>query len=436
MLILHYDGEFEDFRTTTLGSIEEEQRDTLRDLSERDWSPYEKLSRDYLAKEAELESLRERLESLSDEENARINHVRAVAKRAIELAPLAQDSVESLAQEHIASIEHMNRQELEARVAAVEEELADLSELFELAGEAWPMPLAHERRDDSDIIEVDEIPLDPVFREVGPIAQRMIERHGVTNKASAMITEHLVSNPEQIMLSTEIGEAVYTDETHFDGMSEDQRERCISGRVRRLLEPNELVTRMVSEENFVLQRGFRRYLHKDTLKNVQHKRRIYRVVPWEDGVEIPDEFDDQVVMMNDDGSEVETFVPNPDSVSEKETARMEAAIQWLDEHALLPADGTEFSLLQLRAKVASLKQQQRVSGTKEQGPTARYLENLDNVVRTPIDNTRGFSATSLVVLSAYDLRHRGEPTKLVELGDRANQLLAAYFEDQEAARTA
>ncbi len=286
-------------RQSALDSIGNEQAATIEELTNRDNSPYELIASEYKTTVTELATAEKHLADL--ETDPRETRLRLAAQRAIALAPLSEPAATKIAKTRIENIQAMNRHDVELVTARLGSKAAELGQLYDLAGTAWPVPQAIHNTD-PDILVIDEIPLDPESHASPEeeTIRKLIERHGSTHGASILLTAYLIDNPDVVFTPDQLGEMLYQDESHFDGMTTEEREVCIRKRIQRLLNQDARVVGYVEDEGMYLQYGYRRFMSRDTGLNVRNKRRIYRVTQARDGVE--DEFEETVLVAHD-GSE-------------------------------------------------------------------------------------------------------------------------------------
>ncbi|HET6924333.1 MAG TPA: hypothetical protein VFH39_00700, partial [Candidatus Saccharimonadales bacterium] len=308
-----FDGDLEDFRQLALSGIQAEQAETLDTLRERDNLPYELISKEYEDRVKELAAAEARDAELSNLDEAQQRRLREAARRAIELAPLVETAAQQLVSARIRNLATLDHGELQAKITQLQAEIADLAELHSLAGTPWPVPRATSGNDPSMLIE-DIIPLGP-DTHASPENEtlcRLFERHGYTHGASIMLTAYLLGNPGVIFTPEQLGQELYVDDSHFEGMTEEKRLETMRLRIHNLLNSRAKVAGFLQDEGFRLQYGWRYFLNPRTRKNLVPKRRIYRAVPLETGIDPGDTFPDDIVMVAEDGTQYrEAPVPMP-----------------------------------------------------------------------------------------------------------------------------
>lgn len=296
-------SDVDDFRLLGEEGLYHEQTDTLSELAIKDNTPYELIPGACDEKEAELQEAAARLKALSDVEDERKTRLLAAAKRVAELAPSTSDAAAQLAKEKIASLKDLNREGLRQRIVELTSELGVLREALQISQTPWPAPLA--TRDiylgsknevpEPDFYIIDEIPLEPETCEPGePDGSTSREFHGTTNKASMMLTNYLARHPDIIFTPQQLGAYLYTDPSHFAGMQDAERDRCISQRIHRLLNQHELVAPALAELGYRLQYGYRHFIDSKTDQAIQRKRRIYRAVSQTSNPNAPTTFEETV----------------------------------------------------------------------------------------------------------------------------------------------
>lgn len=335
------DTDVAEFRSIGKDALYEEQLDTRAVLLEKDNDPYVAIADAVKAKNSELHEAQSKLETITDEEDERKSRLLAAVRRVTELAPYAEDAASKLASEKILAIKHLDRQGLSERIGQIGVELSQLEESLRVSQEPWPVPLVIRDYDlamqkaletaTEEVVLEDEIPLDPETHEPSEALRKLIERHGYTHKASIMLTAFFMEHPDTIFMPQQIGTYLYTDESHFAGMTEAERDRCISIRIHSLLNQHEFVKPMLEEAGYKLQYGYRHYINPQTGKSVQRKRRIYRAVEIAEQPDAPDTFSETVYS----GSEPEVTTPAVTSVTPEQSSALtaEAVSPEASEHA-------------------------------------------------------------------------------------------------------
>jgi hypothetical protein len=399
----------EEFRDIARGGLYEEQLDTRATLLQHDNDSYAQLSDAIEQKQTELAAANARLDTLTDEEDAQKTRVLAAAKRAIELAPYAETAADTLASQKIDAIEHLNRDSLRARIAAISFQLANLEQADLVASEPWPVPLVLRDNALAQFSEhvsdtYDEIPLGPESHETSSDTMRkLVERHGYTHGASLRLTEYFMQHDNVVLTPEQLGDYLYTDQSHFEGMTEQEKNRCIRMRIHSLLNQHAFVGDWLATEGYLLQYGYRHFVDAASSKDVRPKRRIYRVVQMNDQPDAPHTFTEHVDAANPAYAvalaETES---NPLSLAAEENndahiefiQSVQSAIVKLDNYGLLPKQYSKHVAAgDLRGRILRIPKDER-----------RSLQSLLNGITTVTPNY-ATSATE-IVMSTLDRQHQ------------------------------
>jgi hypothetical protein len=273
------DAEFEAIATEALT---EEQQGIYDQLTAGDMSQYEDVVADLRAKESIVEDLETQIadaRNVMTEEQKRYDDL--VTKLAT-IAPLGESKAKELAERRKGEIELANVAAAREQLAEAELDVIDASDLFVLAGKAWPIPLlavrgvAKTEEFEGDIDSVDEIPIDPVLRKsdqerVDGIRNRNID----APEASAYITFFLADNSGKVVTVDELVGFLYG---HVN-----RDERDLRSRITTMLGPKvqgQRIQKMLTEEDagYLLQYGWRRDYDSRNKRMVGPQRRIYRAL--------------------------------------------------------------------------------------------------------------------------------------------------------------
>jgi len=453
------DADVVEFRQIGKDALYQEQLDTRELLLAEDLSPYEEVAEQYAAKQAELAAAEAKLATISDIEDARKARLLAAARRVTELAPYAKGPASSLAQEKIAAIEQLDRAGLKERIGSLGVQLADM-EAAHYSGEAWPAPRiiwdyesanqpeaeTPETPEETVIVE-DEIPVDPETHELGEPTEtqrKLIERHGLTHKASLKLAAFFMDHTNIIFMPQQLGAFLYTDESHFAGMSTAERDRCISTRIHCLLNQHELVKPMLEEEGFQLQYGYRHYINSLTGKSVQRKRRIYRVVRTSEFPDAPDTFEETI----DPALQPEALMPpvyhhssekaaprelmpvaaaeDKPELEETFTAHVQEVIEQLNDLGLLPEQVDDsMTVLALKTKLL-----QKVSRRNRQHPAVKALK-----ARAEGSYPHNKTNATEMVIAALDPHHQpkyGSTRDVRRVETIVSSMLETYYDSLTA----
>lgn len=291
-----------EFKTIAANGLYLEQSNTRNHLLAQDNEPYELLVKTYEDLLAEIKVAKADLEIITDQEDIRKSHLLDIVRRVVEIAPLAETTANTLASKKIEAIENIARNVLQQRIGSLTVEIAELEQVLAIAGKAWEIPRViqaydislQQDIDNEKIIIEDVIPLEQETHETEGAMKKLIERHGTTHGASLTLVAILMDNQNRIFLPQELGEVLYQDESHFEGMSEAIKTMCINQRIHRLLNQHSSVKPILEKEGYVLQYGYRHFIDYNTRRPLQRKRRIYRVVSQNDAQDVPTTFEDIV----------------------------------------------------------------------------------------------------------------------------------------------
>lgn len=275
----------DDFRAMAREGIADEQDDLLLDLLERsDNLPYGDLHADGQRLEDELAEAAERLATISDEEDAKKTHYLELAKKVAELAPRREHEADELAADRIAHLDSLNREALRERIAAIKADIEGYNLLFEEVGAAWPLPRAVMATTFAETYFVDEVPLPPRIHDSTARLQRIRERNVDAPEASQWVTLYLADKSRQSVTVDELVTLLY------EAVEAERDNGDLRSRVTTTLGPKihgKRIRKMLAEEGFALQYGFRTYYEKRPDGSVKQvaRHRIYRAIPLEEATE-------------------------------------------------------------------------------------------------------------------------------------------------------
>jgi|GEM_PF-3439762 len=274
----------------------------------------------------------ERMRHLSP--NAVEDLKRLQASRTPNFNPQLSPAIQALEDEQLHILEEIEAEQQRQRTFT--ERQARLDALIEQGGEAWPLPSAHYRRfrpggdpegkdeptktDDSVQIDLDELPVEPQLSERGSrMLAAMRERHIDAPDASQFIALYLMETAGKAVSVRDLGNFLYTDD-----MQAEISETNLRARITTLLGPaTNIVGRLLDEEGYVLQYGWRRTLDKKGGKiKIAKTQRIYRALTKADADALkPGEYKTE----NESGTYRDEFViekrsETTDSATEAEVA--------------------------------------------------------------------------------------------------------------------
>lgn len=344
--------DLEDMRQVAVDNLWLEQAYTLDGLKGQDLSLYDQLAAEHMATERDLREVQDRYATITDQEDARSNRIRAAAKRAIELSPLSEESVNELAAEKIKALHDMNREELAVRIGELTAHMAQLDEVFNFAGKAWEIPRVPNGATENTPEFIDILPVDPGTQsQEGGVYARNVEEYKV--KAAVEITRFLLATKGDIITDKAIADEVYADERDFDGKSDaeiDERNRRAAGR---LMRPDASVTKLLAEQGLAIQYGWRLMVYPGTETKVKGSRklRIYRIAEQDivDSAEELVEYRPYLDLTEEepaDSSEAEmSLEPTEEVLVSREL------LDWLTDNGLIRDDGKKIPIAQLKARL-------------------------------------------------------------------------------------
>lgn len=212
-----FTGDDKGYLPVVLSAIENEQEQTIEELAQIPHEPWADLGARYAGLLDSRADTEERLRTITDEEDARKTHVLAMDALAKQLAPTAPDEeITEITARRMAAIDNLNRLGLQDRILTINEELVALDGLYEVAGQAWPVPQVYrpEASTDTPAIKVEfELPVEPSCYEYDSSrAGELRQFLGRTDAASMKMAVYLLENEERILTIEEIHNAVYPDD--------------------------------------------------------------------------------------------------------------------------------------------------------------------------------------------------------------------------------
>lgn len=278
----------------TVDYLTKEQAQTFQSLLEAGaTAPYEELALRELQLYAALGGVAAQLLSIEEQQKEETALIRKeeelVAGRIPELAPKLSEIASRLEQKLIAK----TKAGLETQRAELESEYEALSRVYEIAGQAWPIPRLISTKQElpvtetvepeapeqpDDLIDVDDFPEEKTSLTKEQVAERVRHRYPdeVLKDASEFVALFLAEEPKYIYTLDELADVLY-------GADEENRK----GRVSALISNFELgkidvIGRALLQQGLVFQRGKRKSYHKSTGKPFGRCHPVFRAVPIEE----------------------------------------------------------------------------------------------------------------------------------------------------------
>lgn len=277
------DLEDPDFQYIAQEALQLEQAQTLAQLSEYAQElPYAELSKRYLSVLEQLGRATQKLAAVQHETSEAAIHYDALADRTIELAPLSEERARGLADEKKQQLIGSSVLAIEQKISDLHAEKQGLEDLYEVAGNAWPIPQGPELDDEpgeETTVVLDEIPVEPVLQDGNVGVEGLLERHVDAPEASQWTVIYLIDQAERVVTVQDLYEFLYSPE-----VVEQVDEYHLRSRITTMLGPKVGsldIQEMLADEGFVLQFGWRitkTYGEDDKVTNFA-RHRIYRAVP-------------------------------------------------------------------------------------------------------------------------------------------------------------
>ena len=268
-----------ELNTIVTNSIRDEQSSTHEYISNpENWLPLEELFESYDKLNQELVETSERLEVISNEDDARKTALIALTARARKLAPLAHEQIDSIEASRMEHIDNLNRAGLQKRISTIEDDILQLDLLLDIKHvTVWPIPQALDlqREVDSELMVIDEMPVEPELHSINPDLIKRVRGHeSHTPKVSEFITYYLAENAGKATPAEELARFIYAD-------TDDLRQ--VSGRITTLLGPKVHGFRIEAQleaKGLSLEYGWRKTIDKESGKT-KSRIRLYRAVSLE-----------------------------------------------------------------------------------------------------------------------------------------------------------
>jgi hypothetical protein len=296
--------------------------------------PYEELALEYSATEREIEASLERLPALDDELCEEKLGAVALATKLTESMPLLKNTVEQNLSARLGQINEQRRLALEQRIEELRDRITELNMVFEIAGQAWPVPAArlieiepepvayspnhtngngHKPVTQDEIGEIISVAETTTGEPPAEIEHNSIERLEEFRKryidqplASPLIAFYLIENAGSSTTTQGLADFVYEHEAgELRGVSLPRR------RIATALGPKTQgwrIKRLLGKEGYELQYGWRIVSHErpEGQRRRTDRLRLYKALPAREGKDNPPlpEFIETVVLSNN-GSHAE-----------------------------------------------------------------------------------------------------------------------------------
>ncbi len=276
------------FQEATADYLTEEQAQTFQSLLEAGAiAPYEELALRESQLYSALGGVAAQLSSIEEqqkEETALIHkEEELVAGRIPELAPKLSEIASRLEQRLIAKA----KAGLETQLSELESEYEVLSRVYEIAGQAWPIPRLISTKQEEvvpetpeqpdDLIEIDDFPEESHLTKE-QVAEKVRRKYPdeVLKDASEFVALFLAEEPKYIYTLDELADVLY-------GTDEANRKGRVSALVSNFeLGKTNIIGHALLEQGLVFQRGERRSYRKSTGKPFGRCHPVYRAVPIEE----------------------------------------------------------------------------------------------------------------------------------------------------------
>jgi len=361
-----FDGEgLREFQELALKGISAEQQETFDDLSQRNYDIYEEIALADLQSSESILKAQNQLEQEPDYDRELSERIYKAARRAIELSPRSKEATAELV---TSKVEHLpaNPKKSELVNYIVQQELLreEIAGIYEVAGRAWPLPMALlpvEAEPKPTTQTIDIIPDDPPQgTEHDTLVSRTREKYGYNVDASQLITLLLMENAGKSKTALDIGLEVYTSDDLVQIVKDGKNLHAyIRGRIHRRFTPaNTCIPELLANEGYSLQYGHRIVIDQFN-KQIGHMQRIYRAVKNTEGLTLPQSY---VQTMSETGDELDVEANAPSAnveskgLSEQEERMLiiEAIIETLSEFSIIRRGETEARTQALKARLLPL----------------------------------------------------------------------------------
>lgn len=264
--------------------------------------PYAELAAAYLDTANDMADTEARLAEVDDAPDTRKIAVRALASLMIDEFGASEEVAELRVMTRTTEINSLNRLALKQRKAQLSKALASLSSVWEVAGQAWPLPIAHkvpQNEPDTDpanvkkytgklqepgvggLVTADDFSINNRSRRHPDTTCRSEHRERQVDQpdASVLIATHLATHYGREITVDELLEVLYA---HCS--IENIGRNALRSRVTTLLGPKiqgERIAEMLEEKGYKLQYGWRKIMQRrpnGELKQLKRVR-VYRATP-------------------------------------------------------------------------------------------------------------------------------------------------------------
>ncbi len=289
-----------DSRRNAQNHVAIEQKRHLEDLGELSADlPYQELALAYIDADREINVARQRLETIDEEPDIRKTSAEVFAVRIVELLSWCAEAAEKRVREIQAEVSRIKREQVEGRVRELSQTLGKLSTLYDVAGQAWPVPTAifiaetpqagqsvgstHHAivTPTEDIAQSDEWVSAETADENRQVERlkKFRERHIYQPDAKRLIAFYLIENANETVTVEALAEFLYKNE------EEEKDPFTLRTRITSLLGPKIQGPRtalLLEAEGYSLQYGWRRYFAKspnNEIKQLGPPQRVYKAIP-------------------------------------------------------------------------------------------------------------------------------------------------------------
>jgi hypothetical protein len=258
-------------------------------------APYEELALEYLKAEDQLAAAE--VLSAEHQNDRRKYGAIALADAVIEGMPWAESVVEANLAKRLAEIDEISEPIPDPRTEELRKKLAELSLIYEIAGQAWPVPIAREvevpaaeefirnRNGANGSLNGNiesttagaEIYAEPVIVSHETTAERVREFVNLRRyqpKAKALMTYYFTENPERTVTVDELMDFIYSHVPACD------RTLTLRNSITTMLGPKiqgKEMQKMLAAEGLKLQYGWQIRIGQNGTRTSRH--RVYRAVP-------------------------------------------------------------------------------------------------------------------------------------------------------------
>ena len=252
--------------------------------------PYEDLALASMAAEDDLREVEERLMTIDDEPGLEKLAVHALASRLIEEYGLSEETAEQGVNVRITEINAAKRSPLQEQRDRLSEAARRLSQVWEVAGEAWPIPTARtaEREMIGDLQQTARVVVDMDTKGLTGVRKRQRTSTGSTGSRERQVDQPYASRMIAAHLAMNVGRTVTVDELvsllYGHCIEEGRDLRAYRSRITTVMGPQvqgERIQAMLEERGYTIWYGNRRAWISKPGKNkpkYQGQYRVYRTI--------------------------------------------------------------------------------------------------------------------------------------------------------------